>query len=116
MPGLQGQCVYQVARYALRQRPSSPIALAGDDLDQPSEQDGVYQVARYALRQRPSSPIALAGDDLDQPSEQDEPDVVVAEKSSEGGHLRVSRRALNCLSTNVSIHSRVAELVIRLSN
>src|SRR5262245_11200585 len=39
--------------------------------------------------------IALAGDDLDQPSEQDEPDVVVAEKSSEGGHLRVSGKALH---------------------
>src|SRR5262245_34458910 len=40
-------------------------------------------------------PIALAGDDLDQPSEQDEPDVVVAEISSEGGHLRVCGKALH---------------------
>jgi hypothetical protein len=39
-------------------------------------------------------PIALAGGDLDQPSEQDEPGVVVTEKSPEGGHLRVSRKAL----------------------
>src|SRR5262245_64529765 len=59
--------------------------------------------------------IALAGDDLDQPSEQDEPDIVVAKKSSEGGHLRVSGKALhNETGDGVVIAVGITDVIGRL--